>query len=62
MLEILMMIFQESGFAGLLEDPKSLVMILFACFLLYLGIHKKYEPLLMIPIAFGVLLTNLPRT
>ena len=36
------------------------VMILVAFFLLYLGIVKKYEPLLMIPIAFGMLLTNLP--
>ncbi|MBQ2688529.1 MAG: sodium ion-translocating decarboxylase subunit beta, partial [Solobacterium sp.] len=61
-LEILLKIFQESGFAGLIADPRSLVMILLACFLLYLGIHKKYEPLLMIPIAFGMLLANLPRT
>ncbi|MBR2595691.1 MAG: sodium ion-translocating decarboxylase subunit beta, partial [Solobacterium sp.] len=61
-IEILIKIFQESGFAGLIEDPRSLVMILLACFLLYLGIHKKYEPLLMIPIAFGILLANLPRT
>ncbi len=60
--DILLRIFQESGFAGLIEDPKSLVMILLACFLLYLGIRKKYEPLLMIPIAFGMLLANLPRT
>ena len=61
-LDILRLIFEESGFAGLLEDPRYFVMILMACFLLYLGIHKKYEPLLMIPIAFGVLLANLPRT
>ena len=61
-IDILVMIFQESGFAGLIEDPRSLVMILVACMLLYLGIAKKYEPLLMIPIAFGVLLANLPRT
>ena len=31
-----------------------------ACFLLYLGIGKKFEPLLMITIAFGMLMTNLP--
>ena len=39
---------------------KNLVMIAIACFLLYLGVHKKYEPLLMCTIAFGMLLTNLP--
>ena len=39
---------------------KNLVMIAIACLLLYLGIHKKYEPLLMCTIAFGMLLTNLP--
>ena len=36
------------------------VMLLLSFFLLYLAIHKKYEPLLLLPIAFGMLLTNLP--
>ena len=36
------------------------VMLLISFFLLYLAIHKKYEPLLLLPIAFGMLLTNLP--
>jgi len=39
---------------------KSLVMILIACLLLYLAIVKKFEPLLLLPIAIGMLLTNLP--
>lgn len=39
---------------------KNLVVIAIACVLLYLGIHKKYEPLLLVTIAFGMLLTNLP--
>ena len=39
---------------------KNLVMIVVACFLLYLGIGKKFEPLLMVTIAFGMLMTNLP--
>ena len=39
---------------------KCLVMIGLACFLLYLAIKKQYEPLLLLPIAFGMLLTNLP--
>ena len=38
---------------------KSLVMILISLFLLYLGIKKKFEPLLLVGIAFGMLLTNL---
>lgn len=36
------------------------IMILVACFFLFLAIHKKYEPLLLLPIAFGMLITNLP--
>ena len=53
---------QESGFAGFLAEGgwKNLVMIAVACVLLYLGIGKKFEPLLMVGIAFGVLLTNIP--
>ena len=39
---------------------KNLVMIIISCFLLYLGIGKKFEPLLMVTIAFGMLMTNLP--
>ncbi|MDO4823322.1 MAG: sodium ion-translocating decarboxylase subunit beta [Bacteroidales bacterium] len=39
---------------------KNFVMIALACFLLYLAIKKEYEPLLLLPIAFGMLLTNLP--
>ena len=39
---------------------KCLIMIGIACILLYLGIVKKFEPLLLVPIAFGMLVTNLP--
>ena len=39
---------------------KCLIMIVIACILLYLGIVKKFEPLLLVPIAFGMLVTNLP--
>jgi oxaloacetate decarboxylase beta subunit len=48
----------ESGFMNM--SWQQLLMIIISCFLLYLGIVKKYEPLLLIPIAFGMLLTNLP--
>ena len=51
-----------SGFAALAEDPRKLVMILIAFVLLYLGIGKKFEPLLLVPIAFGMLLSNFPIT
>jgi len=45
-----------------LWDWRNAVMILVACLLLYLGIGKKFEPLLLVPIAFGMLLANLPLT
>ena len=51
---------QTTGFYKIFSEPLSLVMILVACFLLYLAIVKKFEPLLLLPIAFGMLLTNLP--
>lgn len=51
-----------SGFAALADDPRSLIMILISFVLLYLGIGKKFEPLLLIPIAFGMLLANFPIT
>ena len=51
----------QSGFAGFLVDGgwKNLIMILVSCVLLYLGIKKKFEPLLLVGIAFGCLLVNL---
>ncbi len=61
MLDVIKSIWEGSGFFGLVTgDWKSLVMIILACVLLYLGIVKKFEPLLLIGIAFGMLLTNLP--
>ena len=42
------------------SNRKCLNMIVIACVLLYLGIVKKFEPLLLVPIAFGMLVTNLP--
>jgi oxaloacetate decarboxylase beta subunit len=51
---------QTTGVAELIESPLSIIMIVISCVLLYLGIVKKYEPLLLIPIATGMLLTNLP--
>ena len=52
----------SSGFALFAQGDnwKCLVMLGIACLLLYLGIVKKFEPLLLVPIAFGMLITNLP--
>ena len=46
-------------FGNLKENWGSLVMIIVALFLLWLGIKKQFEPLLLVGIAFGMLLTNL---
>ena len=58
MLEILVKFIQDTGFVGL--DIPHLIMLGISCILLYLAIVKKYEPLLLVPIAFGMLLSNLP--
>lgn len=50
----------ESGFMGIAQNPGYLVMIVIACVLLYLAIVRQFEPLLLLPIAFGMLLANLP--
>ena len=42
------------------ENWKSAIMLVIACVLLFLGIVKKFEPLLLVPIAIGMLVTNLP--
>ncbi len=51
---------ESTGFVGLVQDWRCIVMLLIACVLLYLAIVKQYEPLLLLPIAFGMVLTNLP--
>lgn len=50
----------DSGFASL--TWQHLVMIVLSCVLIYLAIGKKFEPLLLLPISFGMLLANLPLT
>lgn len=50
--------FEKTGFAGL--DIRQIAMLGIAGLLIYLAIVKKYEPLLLLPIGFGMLLTNLP--
>lgn len=59
-IDSLIKLLNNSGFAAL--TWQSIVMIIVACVLIYLAIGKKFEPLLLLPIAFGVLLANLPLT
>ena len=61
-LESLLDFVKTSGFGAFFAEGgwKFVVMIALACFLLYLAIKKQFEPLLLLPIAFGMLLTNLP--
>ena len=51
---------KTTGFALIASDWRVLIMILISCVLMYLAIVKKFEPMLLLPIAFGMLLTNLP--
>ena len=59
-MEVLNGLYEMTAFGAIAEDPWCLVMIALAMLLLYLGIGKKFEPLLLVPIAFGVLLANFP--
>ena len=56
--EIFSNLWDSTGFVAI--DWKQIVMLAVACVLLYLAIAKKFEPLLLVGIAFGMLLTNLP--
>ena len=58
--ESLMNFVEQSGLSGIVADWRVLVMLIISCLLLYLAIVKQFEPLLLLPIAFGMLLTNLP--
>ena len=61
-MEAILNFINSTGFAQFFtgDNWKCLIMIGIACFLLFLGIVKKFEPLLLVPIAFGMLCTNLP--
>ncbi len=59
-METIINFLNQTGFSLIGEDPKCLIMILVSCVLMYLAIKKGFEPLLLLPIAFGMLLTNLP--
>jgi len=62
-MEVLNKIYEMTALGELAANPASFLMIFIALGLLYLGIRKRFEPLLLVPIAFGVLLANmLPYT
>ncbi|MFA5561388.1 MAG: sodium ion-translocating decarboxylase subunit beta [Eubacteriales bacterium] len=58
LIDSIITIWENSGFASL--SWRHVVMLVIACVLVYLAVVKKFEPLLLLPIAFGVLLANLP--
>lgn len=59
-MEFLERIIEMTSFGELISQPEYLLMISLSLLLLYLGIVKKYEPLLLVPIGFGVLIANIP--
>ncbi|MEQ9301271.1 MAG: sodium ion-translocating decarboxylase subunit beta [Cyclobacteriaceae bacterium] len=59
-MELLKKLYDMTAIGELIAQPSTLLMLLIGAFLLYLGIKKQYEPLLLVPIAFGILLANFP--
>lgn len=59
-MRILERLYEMTAIGDIMAAPLSLVMILLAGIILYLGIAKRYEPLLLVPIGFGVLVANFP--
>jgi oxaloacetate decarboxylase beta subunit len=51
-------LYRMTAFGNFIENPAAIFMILVGLFLLYLGIKKEYEPLLLVPIGFGLILAN----
>ena len=59
-MEIFEKIYHMTAISDIIADPRFLIMYCLAFLLLYLGIKKQFEPLLLVPIAFGVLIANFP--
>jgi len=59
-MEIFEKLYEMTAIGALVASPQVLIMYALGFLLLYLGIVKKYEPLLLVPIAFGVILANFP--
>ena len=61
-MEIFERILEMTSLEELINQPGYLLMIIISLLLLFLGIVKKYEPLLLVPIGFGVLIANIPES
>ena len=59
-MELLQKLYQMTAIGGFITHPETIIMLAISGVMLYLGIAKKYEPLLLVPIAFGMLLANFP--
>ena len=59
-MDILQRLYDMTAFGELAASPGTLFMLAIAILLLYMGIQKRFEPLLLVPIAFGLLLANFP--
>ena len=59
-MDIVEKLYDMTALGEIAAEPLSLLMIIIALVLLYLGIGRQYEPLLLVPIGFGVLLANFP--
>ena len=57
-MEILRKLYEMTAFGALIESPQTFLMFFIGLLLLYLGIKKGYEPLLLVPIGFGIVLAN----
>ena len=58
--EMLYDLYNNSGINYLINNPKNIIMIVISLIFMYLAIFKKYEPYLLLPIAFGMFIVNLP--
>src|SRR5690554_2968643 len=59
-MELLHKLYEMTAIGNIVASPEILIMFALGFVLLYLGIVKKYEPLLLVPIAFGVIIANFP--
>ncbi len=59
-LEALIHYLQHTGFYLIMQNPGNAVMIIAGCVFIYLGIARQFEPLLLVPIGFGIILGNMP--
>ncbi len=60
MYDLLISFLTNTGYYFISQDYRYVIMILVGLIFLYLGIAKKYEPLLLVPIAFGIVVGNIP--